>query len=414
MPYPIGYWGCYLSRIGSRSFKTSLISRKEEFLLSKTQNLDRTLKNIRHFATAQIKKCDSVYEHPRLLTAVSGFPKSMINYKSRANLDQILKGQIGEDAYFIARCEIEPENSTRSSGSGSSTASSLDTSESNSRNLESSPNISSVPTNTRSRNELQKSIEDSEKQYYSPNSADVIGVADGVGGWRQYGIDPGQFSMRLMQNCERLVRAGYFASDKPAQLLAQGFSEMQQCKKPIFGSSTACLSILSHSDGKLYTANLGDSGFLVLRNGKIVHRSYEQTHCFNTPFQLSLPPSGMDDGMLCDHPEDADLYEFTVENGDIIILATDGVFDNLPDALLIEQTDSIKGHTSELTKIQECCNSIAFLARTLSKDENILSPFSRNAILHGYVDMRGGKEDDVTVILAAVNFENNPKTSSSA
>ena len=55
----------------------------------------------------------------------------------------------------------------------------------------------------------------------------MIGVADGVGGWRQYGVDPGQFSTHLMKTCERLVRAGYFISNQPARLLAHGFREMQ-------------------------------------------------------------------------------------------------------------------------------------------------------------------------------------------
>ena len=100
---------------------------------------------------------------------------------------------------------------------------------------------------------LQNSNTHSRLRHYSSNSADVIGVADGVGGWRQYGIDPGQFSMQLMQSCERLVMAGYFVSDQPARLLAQGFSEMQQCKKPVIGSSTACLAMLSHADGKVRT-----------------------------------------------------------------------------------------------------------------------------------------------------------------
>ena len=92
-------------------------------------------------------------------------------------------------------------------------------------------------------------------RHCSSNSADVIGVADGVGGWRQYGIDPGQFSFRLMQSCERLVTSGYFASNQPARLLAQGFSEMQQCKKPVIGSSTACVAMLSHADGKVRYEN---------------------------------------------------------------------------------------------------------------------------------------------------------------
>lgn len=103
-------------------------------------------------------------------------------------------------------------------------------------------------------------------------SAEVIGVADGVGGWRAYGVDPGLFSLNLMKSCERLVKAGYFTGDQPAQLLASGFREMQESKRPIIGSSTACVAILNHADGKLYTANIGDSGFLVFRGGQVVHR----------------------------------------------------------------------------------------------------------------------------------------------
>ena len=93
-----------------------------------------------------------------------------------------------------------------------------------------------------------------------------------MGGWRAYGVDPGLFSMNLMKSCERLVKAGYFVNDQPAKLLKSGFLEMQQSKRPIIGSSTACVAILNHADGKLYTANIGDSGFLVFRGGRVVHR----------------------------------------------------------------------------------------------------------------------------------------------
>ena len=47
---------------------------------------------------------------------------------------------------------------------------------------------------------------------------------------------------------------------------------MQESKAQVIGSSTACLMMLSHSDLKLYTSNIGDSGFLVVRRGEVVHR----------------------------------------------------------------------------------------------------------------------------------------------
>jgi protein phosphatase PTC7 len=136
----------------------------------------------------------------------------------------------------------------------------------------------------------------------------VIGVADGVGGWRQYGVDPGLFSSHLMRNCERLVKAGYFHSSQPGRLIAQSYREMQEAKRRVVGSSTACVVMLSHSDLKLYTANIGDSGFVVVRNGRVVLRSQEQQHFFNTPFQLSLPPTELASDVLADRPEAADRY----------------------------------------------------------------------------------------------------------
>lgn len=48
--------------------------------------------------------------------------------------------------------------------------------------------------------------------------------------------------------------------------------------------------MLNRETSTVHTANIGDSGFLVVRGGQVVHRSEEQTHYFNTPFQLSLAP----------------------------------------------------------------------------------------------------------------------------
>lgn len=66
------------------------------------------------------------------------------------------------------------------------------------------------------------------------------------------------------------------------------------------GSSTACVVVLQGEAGQLYSANIGDSGFLVVRDGSVVHRSQEQQHYFNTPFQLSLPPPGTNAQVLSD------------------------------------------------------------------------------------------------------------------
>ena len=145
---------------------------------------------------------------------------------------------------------------------------------------------------------------------------------------------------------------------------------MQENKQQIIGSSTACLMMLSHSDLMLYTTNIGDSGFLVVRSGEVVHRSHEQQHYFNTPFQLSLPPTELQSEVLADRPESADQYEFSVEDGDVILLATDGIFDNVPDRLLVEEMAVVQ-HCKDELKLQQCANSIALMARKLSRDPKV-------------------------------------------
>ncbi|XP_014244294.1 protein phosphatase PTC7 homolog [Cimex lectularius] len=231
-------------------------------------------------------------------------------------------------------------------------------------------------------------------------SADVLGVADGVGGWRDYGIDPGEFSSFLMKTCERLVTSGRFICSEPARLLAHSYYELLENKKPILGSSTACLVVLNRDTSTVYTANIGDSGFLIVRHGQVVHRSEEQQHYFNAPYQLSLPPPYHTPIALSDRPESANTTNFRVEDGDVILLATDGVFDNLPDQILLNELSRVQGEKDPV-KLQLVANSIAFMARKLAFDEKFLSPFSKAARSQGW-DVTGGKPDDITVLLATV------------
>lgn len=60
-------------------------------------------------------------------------------------------------------------------------------------------------------------------------------MADGVGGWRSYGIDPGEFSSFLMKTCERLVHCGNFNPQRPVNLLAYSYCELLEQKKPVLG-----------------------------------------------------------------------------------------------------------------------------------------------------------------------------------
>ncbi|KAM8718517.1 hypothetical protein ACLKA7_001685 [Drosophila subpalustris] len=234
----------------------------------------------------------------------------------------------------------------------------------------------------------------------STPKADALGVADGVGGWRVYGIDPGQFSRFLMRTCERLTHTHDFEATRPERLLARAYCNLLEQKKPILGSCTACVLTLLRESNTLYAANIGDSGLLVIRDGSIVCRSMEQQHHFNTPFQLAVPPPGHGLNVLTDGPECAALLQFDIQCGDILILATDGVYDNVCEETLVRVLSHAAGVTDPV-KLQTYANCVALMARSLSFHPSHDSPFSQNARRHN-IDAPGGKPDDITVILASV------------
>ena len=54
----------------------------------------------------------------------------------------------------------------------------------------------------------------------------------------------------------------------------------------------------------------------------------------------------------------------------LCVQATDGIFDNVPDRLLIEAMDTVQ-HCKDKQIIQQCANSIALMARKLSRDPKV-------------------------------------------
>lgn len=229
--------------------------------------------------------------------------------------------------------------------------------------------------------------------------ADVIGVADGVGGWRSYGVDPSTFPRTLMSTCERMVKENKFRPQAPASIITDSYYELLEQKQPLVGSSTACIVALHRQERTIYTANLGDSGFLVIRHDEIVHRSQEQQHYFNTPFQLSVAPPPQQGHVINDSPDMAESSSFGVQEGDIILLGTDGLFDNMNEDMLLDYVSKLKDHKQD--NVQNTASKIAEEAHQLAFDPDYLSPFALTAIDAG-IELRGGKPDDITVVVARV------------
>lgn len=82
-----------------------------------------------------------------------------------------------------------------------------------------------------------------------------LGVADGVGGWRDYGVDPSQFSGTLMRTCERLVKEGRFIPSNPVGILTTSYCELLQNKVPLLGKHKRSLLFLTSVHWGLFLAS---------------------------------------------------------------------------------------------------------------------------------------------------------------
>lgn len=154
----------------------------------------------------------------------------------------------------------------------------------------------------------------------------MIAVADGVGGWAESGIDPAIFSKKLCKNIDYLVDSNETYINDPKALLIEAVSKNGET-----GSSTCVIATLDKQKPQLLTCNLGDSGYMILRKSGLdliqIFRSKEQTHAFNFPYQVG---TGGDD------PAKGDENLHELQDKDIVILASDGLFDNLFNVKIID------------------------------------------------------------------------------
>ncbi|KAJ1945735.1 hypothetical protein EC988_005689, partial [Linderina pennispora] len=303
---------------------------------------------------------------------------------------------------------------------------------------------------------------------------DALGIADGVGGWAGVGdADPALFARRLMHHASAEVarfediddeQFAHYHAAAPVDILRRAYEitldEMEALG--VRGSSTACVVVLRGDE--LRVANLGDCSLTVVRQGDMVYRTEEQQHSFNFPYQLGTEEHS-------DGPSDAQVFRLKVQRGDIVIVGSDGVFDNLFDDDILDEVNQhlpaamraagapeLKYSTDSLwyeaqqsgVKLDAMCESgsddqvvspapaasrvvpapppklqkmlpqfhvdpraisraIAERAKLVSEDTRYAeSPFQMRAMQEGLY-YQGGKRDDISVIVAIVtDLEDSP------
>ena len=273
---------------------------------------------------------------------------------------------------------------------------------------------------------------DGEDAYFASAADNALGVADGVGGSKRAGVDPGDFSRRLLAHAQRHAGGGAVAAVAAARAAA---TRDDLCARG--GSSTLLVATL---DGdRLEVCNFGDSACALLRPAprrsrgavglwpRVVLRTADQTHYFNCPYQASAADDLGDEAALgaCG----ADALAATARAGDVLVAATDGFWDNVRDdaaqravaarvgvvwASAARQggfgslSDRVAGLSDDAAAADDCRENLDALAAALADaavavfdDESAATPFTDAARLDG-LEHYGGKEDDVAVVVGLV------------
>ena len=187
------------------------------------------------------------------------------------------------------------------------------------------------------------------------------------------------------------------------------------------GSSTALLAVLRNDELRL--ANLGDCSCCVIRGDEYIFRSEEQQHRFNYPFQAGTNAKDVP-------ARDAQKFNVKVQRDDIVILASDGLVDNVFSDDLLEEVLRFVGsshatssssasppppsssssssapgaprYTLRRFSPQAVSEALCFRAKSVYEDQRaVASPFQQRAMDEG-IHFAGGKPDDVSCLVGVV------------
>ncbi|WVQ76915.1 hypothetical protein IAR50_006594 [Cryptococcus sp. DSM 104548] len=275
------------------------------------------------------------------------------------------------------------------------------------------------PTASPSAPQLQaSSVSIGEDAYFT--RSDGMCIADGVGAWARSGrggADAGRWSRLLTHFCEREVDGWWEGSEvylkekkgaaegeeevrerrplDPVEIMQRGYEKCLSCAitEGVNGSSTCLLALLQNST--LHIANLGDGCLLLIRGDKVVFRTEEMQHAFNFPMQVGT--HSRDEPM-----KDAMRFDVPVKKGDIVVVGSDGLMDNMFDEDILETLSELRPSPHQTTfSPQSAASALCSRARQISQQTSTTTPFMCAAIEEG-IDFVGGKKDDISVVVGVV------------
>jgi serine/threonine protein phosphatase PrpC len=133
---------------------------------------------------------------------------------------------------------------------------------------------------------------------------------------------------------------------------------------------------------------------MVIRGGEPIFRSEEQQHSFNFPFQLGTNSR--------DTPHDTQTFTIKIQEGDVVVIGSDGLFDNVFDEDIVDIVVSKTLPIVTMSDPQQMSDALLRRAREVAEDSRFASsPFQSRAIQEGFY-YQGGKVDDITVLCGII------------
>ena len=127
---------------------------------------------------------------------------------------------------------------------------------------------------------------------------------------------------------------------------------------------------------------------MVIRDGRITAKTREISHYWECPYQLSEDSP--------DRPKDGTKLNVELMPGDLVLMGSDGIFDNMDDDMLVETIEKGPKKASAIAR------RIVDLSRKLSLDSESETPYAKMAKRRGDPDYKtglGGKVDDSSAVV---------------
>jgi len=255
----------------------------------------------------------------------------------------------------------------------------------------------------------------------------LLGVADGVSQLEEFGMDASELPNELLRSCEYLGMSQLIpdrpvnpqdAYRGPVSLLKEAYEETES-----LGSTTVLLAILDNSTkihGKLHpmvaVLTIGDCELLMLR--RLQGRQSQLQAVFHTEMQridghvqTPLQLARVDDRVDPEFDEELALeviergsavHCVSAYEGDIIVLGSDGVFDNLflDEVVDICNEALLPPKPGAFVPTQPAL--LSQIAKRIVEESHAKSRVGKGGLLPETPIGRGGKMDDTSVVVGEV------------